>query len=244
MVKEKRHGGDLIAHALKNEGIDLVFALSGGHINPIFDGCLSEGIRIIDTRHEQGAVHMAEGWARFTGRPGVAVVTAGPGVVNALPGIAVASQSAVPLVVLAGRSSMALRDLGSMQDIDQLELVRPLVKWARSVYQVERLPEYVATAFRQAVTGRPGPVFLEVPIDIINETVGKGGARFPTYYCSRMRPQACPEAVAEAVKLLAESERPLILAGSGVWWSGAATEMMVLAETAGIPVYTRTMARG
>lgn len=241
---EKRHGGDLIARALKNEGVELVFALSGGHINSIFDGCLSEGIRIIDTRHEQGALHMAEGWARFTGRPGVAVVTAGPGVVNALPGIAVAAQSAAPVVILAGRSSLAKRDLGSMQDIDQLELVRPLVKWARSAYQVERLPEYVAAAFRQAITGRPGPVFLEAPIDVINETVAVGRVRFPDRYYTRMRPHACPETIREAAALLAGAQRPIILAGSGVWWSGAAAELTALAEAAGIPVYTRTMARG
>ncbi|HSW36673.1 MAG TPA: thiamine pyrophosphate-binding protein [Candidatus Limnocylindrales bacterium] len=244
MERKKRHGGDLIVRALKNEGVELIFALSGGHINPIFDGCLSQGLRIIDTRHEQGALHMAEGWARFTGKPGVAVVTAGPGVVNALPGIAVASQSAAPVVVIAGRSSMARRDLGSMQDVDQLALVRPLVKWARSVYQVERLPEYVATAFRQAVTGRPGPVFLEVPIDIINQEPASGTVRYPTNYCSHLRPQACPEGIKAAAELLAKAERPVILAGSGVWWSGAAAELQAFVEATGIPVYTRTMARG
>lgn len=244
MEKNKWHGGDLIARALKKEGVELIFALSGGHINPIFDGCLTEGIRIIDTRHEQGALHMAEGWARFTGRPGVAVVTAGPGVLNALPGIGVASQSAAPVVVIAGRSSLAQRDLGSMQDIDQLELVRPLVKWARSVYQVERLPEYVAAAFRHAVTGRPGPAFLEVPIDIINQEADKSGVIFPTRYYTLMRPHAAGEAVQEAASLLARAERPVILAGGGVWWSGAAAELTAFAEQTGIPVYTRTMARG
>jgi len=244
-MAQRLHGGNLVAKMLKNEGVQNIFSLSGGHINPIYDGCLTEGIRIIDTRHEQAAVHMAEGWARFTGLPGVAVVTAGPGVVNALPGIAVASQSAVPLVVIAGRSSLAMRDLGSMQDIDQLELVRPLVKWARSVYQVERLPEYVATAFRQAKTGRPGPVFLEVPIDIIKQEVDQGtNVRYPKYYCPQTRLYACENEVQEAAKLLSKAERPVILAGSGVWWSGASAELVAFAEKTSIPVYTRTMARG
>jgi len=244
MDQRKSHGGDLIVRALKNEGVKFLFALSGGHINPIFDACLSQDLRIIDTRHEQGALHMAEGWARFTGKPGVAVVTAGPGVVNALPGIAVASQSAAPVVVIAGRSSLARRDLGAMQDLDQLELVRPLVKWARSAYQVERLPEYVATAFRQAVTGRPGPVFLEVPIDIINQEPVLGTVRYPKHYCPHLRPQACPEGIREAAKLLAGAERPVIVAGSGIWWSGASGELRSFVEATGIPAYTRTMARG
>lgn len=245
MMTKQLHGGDLIAGMLKREGVQLIFTLSGGHIFPIYDGCITEGIRVIDTRHEQAAVHMAEGWARFTGRPGVVAVTAGPGVMNALPAIAVAAQSAAPLVVIAGRSSLALRDLGSMQDMDQLELVRPMVKWARSVYQVERLPEYVATAFRQAKMGRPGPVFLEVPIDIIKQNVGEGAkVRYPTNYCSQNRPFACEGAIKEAADLLGGAERPVIIAGSGVWWSGASDELVAFVEKTSIPVYTRTMARG
>lgn len=244
-MTKQLHGGDLIAGMLKREGVQLIFSLSGGHIFPIYDGCITEGIRVIDTRHEQAAVHMAEGWARFTGKPGVAVVTAGPGLVNALPAIAVAAQSAVPLVVIAGRSSLAMRDLGSMQDMDQIELVRPLTKWARSVYQVERLPEYVATAFRQARTGRPGPVFLEVPIDIIKQQVGEGvKVRYPTYYCPENRFSACENAVEEAAGLLSEAAQPVIVAGSGVWWSGASDELTAFAEKTNIPVYTRYMARG
>ena len=237
-------GGDLVARALKNEGVELIFSLSGGHINPIYNGCLVEKIRIIDTRHEQAAVHMAEGWARYTGRPGVAVVTAGPGVVNALPGMAVAAQSGVPLVLIGGRSSLARRDIGAMQDIDQLALLRPLTKWARQVYQVERIPEYVAAAFRQAVTGRPGPVFLEIPVDIMHEKIAPERVRFPERYYSRRRPCAQEKDIAEAAALLAAAKKPLILAGSGVFWSGASEELTGFAQTLGIPVYTRNMGRG
>jgi acetolactate synthase I/II/III large subunit len=113
-MEKRLHGGNLVAKMLKKEGVELIFSLCGGHIFPIYDGCITEGIRVVDTRHEQAAVHMAEGWARFTGKPGVAVVTAGPGLVNALPALAVAAQSAAPLVLIAGRSSLAMRDLGSM----------------------------------------------------------------------------------------------------------------------------------
>lgn len=245
MTQENEYlGGALVARALKNEGVKNIFSLSGGHINPVYSGCLAEGIRIVDTRHEQAAVHMAEGWARYTGRPGVAVVTAGPGVVNALPGMAVAAQSGVPLVLIGGRSSLARRDIGAMQDIDQLALLRPLTKWARQVYQVERIPEYVAAAFRQALSGRPGPVFLEIPVDIMHETVAPGLVRFPEQYYSRRRPCAEEKDIKEAAALLAAAKRPLILAGSGVFWSDASAALIEFAESLQIPVYTRNQARG
>lgn len=237
-------GGGLVARALRNEGVKKIFSLSGGHINPVYDGCLTEGIEIIDTHHEQAAVHMAEGWARYTGQPGVAVVTAGPGVANALPGMAVAAQSGVPLVLIGARSSLARRDIGSMQDVDQLELLRPLTKWARQVYQVERIPEYVATAFRQALSGRPGPVFLEIPVDIMGESTELDSVRFPSSYYCKARPCAADLEINAAAELLASAERPLILAGSGVFWSDAASELTDFAETYGIPVYTRNMGRG
>ncbi|MFO7952523.1 MAG: thiamine pyrophosphate-binding protein [Bacillota bacterium] len=237
-------GGGLVAKALKNEGVEHIFSLSGGHINAVFDGCVTENINIVDAHHEQAAVHMAEGWARYTGRPGVAVVTAGPGVVNALPGMAVASQSGVPLVLIGGRSSLARRDIGAMQDIDQLELMRPLTKWARQVYQAERIPEYIATAFRQAVSGRPGPVFLEIPVDIMNQKTCVEQVRFPSSYYCTSRPCAEEKDIKKAAEMLAAAERPVILAGSGVFWSGAAAELEGFAESAGIPVYTRNMGRG
>jgi len=109
---------------------------------------------------------MAEGWARYTGRPAVAVVTAGPGVVNSFPGVAIAHQTRAPVVVIGGRSSIAHRDLGTMQDVDQVEIMRPVTKWARTVLRIDRIPDYLSTAFRQAVSGRPGPVFLDIPDNV------------------------------------------------------------------------------
>ncbi|OPL12321.1 MAG: hypothetical protein AVO34_07370 [Firmicutes bacterium ML8_F2] len=242
--EQKLLGGDLVAEMLKREGVELIFSLSGGHINPIYNGCRNRDIRIIDTRHEQAAVHMAEGWARYTGKPGVAAVTAGPGVVNALPGMAVASQSGVPLVLIGGRSSLARRDIGAMQDIDQVELMRPLTKWARQVYQAERIPEYVAAAFRQAVSGRPGPVFLEIPVDLVGEDVSGTKVRYPSAYYCESRPCADSKDITLAATMLREAEHPVILAGSGAFWSGAAAELRQFAESTGIPVYTRNMGRG
>jgi len=209
----------------------------------IFDGLLTEGIRLIDTRHEEAAVMMAEGWARYTGWPGVAVVTAGPGVVNSFPGVAIAHQTRAPVVVIAGRSSLARRDLGAMQDVDQVEIMRPVTKWARTVLRTERIPDYLSTAFRQAVSGRPGPVFLDIPDDVgcgeiavenlsprihsatIQET-SAGKAELPETpedYRSTGRPGADWDEVRRAAKLIAEARRPVIVAGSGVWWSSPST---------------------
>ena len=242
--KEIWRGGELVLWGLKEEKVDCIFGLSGGHIGDIFDACIDYGVKIIDTRHEQAAVHMAEGWARFTGRPGVAVVTAGPGVVNCFPGVAVAMQSGSPLIVIAGRSSVERRDLGSMQDMDQVEVMRPVTKWARSVYQADRIPEYVSSAFRQAMSGRPGPVFLEIPVDVIDREVRNEEITWPHDYRTEYGPSANPDAIDKAVELLTHAKRPLIIAGSGAWWSGAADELRSFVEATQMPVYTRGMSRG
>jgi acetolactate synthase I/II/III large subunit len=242
--KKTWRGGELVLWGLKQEGVDCLFGLSGGHIAGIFDASIDCGMRLIDTRHEQAAVNMAEGWARFTGKPGVAVVTAGPGVVNAFPGVAVAMQSGSPLVVIAGRSSLERRDLGAMQDMDQVEIMRPVTKWARSVYQTSRISEYISTAFRQAVSGRPGPVFLEIPVDVMDGEAEEENVSWPQDYRTKYRPSANPDAVSMAADLLKNAKRPLVVAGGGTWWSGAVKELRSFVEATGIPVYTRSAARG
>lgn len=229
---------------LKREGVRNLFALSGGHIDAIFDACIDEGIRIIDARHEQAAVHMADGWARLTGEPGVAAVTAGPGVVDAVPGVAVAHQGGVPVVLLGGRSSIEGIEQGRLQDMGQVELLRPITKWAKTVFDTKRIPEYVGAALRHACSGRPGPVFLEIPVDVITREVDEAEAPVPERYRTRARPQGDPAAIREAIALLSAAQRPVIVAGSGAWWSGAGEEIVRLAEVTGIPVLTRNMARG
>ncbi|MDP2953954.1 MAG: thiamine pyrophosphate-binding protein, partial [Chloroflexota bacterium] len=149
----KTDGGDLVARSLRQEGARHIFALSGDNIQAIFDACLDEDIRIIDTRHEQAAVHMADGWARVTGEPGVAVVTAGPGVVDAVPGMATAYQAASPLVLVAGRVPFRDFESGFGFDFDQVGLMRPVTKWAATCYEAARIPEYINTAFRHARSG-------------------------------------------------------------------------------------------
>src|SRR5260370_16101000 len=161
------HGGWLVAKMLKREGVEVVFTLSGGHVAGIYDGCLREGIRVVDTRHEQAAVHAAEGWARVTRKPGVALLTAGPGVTDGITGVANAYLAGSPVLVIGGAAPQGLWDRGALQEMGQLELLRPITKWARSVHETSRLGEYTAMAFRQMLSGKPGPAFLEMPMDIL-----------------------------------------------------------------------------
>ncbi len=240
----ERTGGQLVVKALQQEGVRVLFTLAGGHLFPIYDACLDAGIRIVDTRHEQAAGHMAEGWSLFAGEMGVCAVTAGPGLTDAVTAIANAFQSNSPMLVLAGRSALSENDRGSLQDIDQLSLVKPITKWARICHQSHRIPEYVAMAYRHALSGRPGPVYLELPMDVLFAKVDEAQVRWPERYRSTARPTAEPALLEEAAALLAEAERPVVLAGSGCLWSGAAAALKGFAERTGIPVVTRTGGRG
>ena len=159
-MDQPRHGGHLAAAALKREGVEHLFTLSGGHIAPIYDGCVAEGIRIVDFRHEQAAAHAADGWARVTGRPGVAAVTAGPGVTDSVTGIANGMYANSPMVVLGGKSPLGELERGSLQEMDHVALVRSITKWARTCWETGRIADYLTEAFRHATAGRMGPVFL------------------------------------------------------------------------------------
>ena len=232
------NGGSLVAKMLKQEGVEYVFGLSGGHIDPIFQGCLDEGIRVIDTRHEQAAVFMADGWARVTGKPGVAVVTAGPGVTNAISGLWTAQATGSPIVVFGGRSPLGEFEQGSMQDMDSLSLVRTVTKWARAGYETKRIAEYVSMAFRHALSGRPGPVYLEFPDDVLAAKVDEAEVVLPRNYRTAARSQGDPDLVKAAVELLLRAEKPIIIAGGGVWWSQAAKELLEFIELTKIPLFS------
>jgi acetolactate synthase-1/2/3 large subunit len=161
------HGGDLIASVLQAQGTRFLFTLCGGHISPILVGCKQRGIRVIDTRHEATAVFAADAVARLTGRPGVAAVTAGPGLTNTLTAVKNAQIAQSPVVLLGGAAATALKGRGALQDIDQMALLRPHVKWAAAARRVAELPALLEQAFREAGRGVPGPVFLECPIDLL-----------------------------------------------------------------------------
>lgn len=240
----KIDGGEMVVRMLEREGVENVFALIGGHIDPIFQACHDHGIRIIDTRHEQAAGHMADAWARTTGRPGVAVVTAGPGVTDIVTAVANAYMDCVPMLVVGGRHALAEDELLPLQELHGLPIMQSITKWSRLVRDPERIPEYVSMAFRHATTGRPGPVFLEIPEDVLAARVEEEKVRFPETY----RPEAAPappaEAVEKALTILSEAERPVILAGRGVWFSGGTDELREFAELSGIPVCANGMTRG
>ena len=233
-------GGRIVAAWLKAQGVDKVFALSGEHILPVFDGCAEEGIDVIATRHEQGAVLAAEAYARVTGRPGVAFVTAGPGVTNAVTGLAVANTSGSPVFLMSGRTSTKKRLTGTFQDVDGRAITEPVTKWTDTVFDTERIPVYLEWGWRRMVGGRPGAVFLELPHDVL-----KGDAEVPVAPLKFAEPPgASPDALAAALKMLGEAERPMVIAGGGAFWSGAADALRAFAERTMIPVATLNAARG
>jgi acetolactate synthase-1/2/3 large subunit len=233
-------GGELVAKALAAASVRQVFTLVGGHTTPIVDACARIGLGIVDVRHEEAAAHMAHAWARTTGEPGIALVTAGPGVTNTVTGVAHAWSGGAPLVVLAGRAPLGQADRGALHEMDQVALMRPITKWAATVFETARLPEYVARAVAESRSGRPGPVFLELPSDVL-----RGSAEAEVVAPSPVpRPAGDPAAIGEAARLLSRAERPLVVAGSGVFWSGAADELLALVEHLGAPVIVSHAARG
>lgn len=241
------HGGWLVAKILKREGVEVVFTLSGGHIAAIYDGCLREGIRVVDTRHEQAAVHAAEGWAKCTRTPGVALLTAGPGVTDGVTGVANAYLAGSPVLVIGGAAPLGLWDRGALQEMNQIDLLRPITKWARTVHETSRLGEYTAAAFRQMMSGKPGPVFLEMPMDILNnfadtDTLFDPGE--PANYRFGGRTAPDPELVLKAAELLEKAQRPVIMAGTAVWWCDAAEPLRQLAERLQAPVFLNGAGRG
>lgn len=242
---EGEHGGVLAARALAGAGIRTVFALPGGHILPLFEGARREGLRIIDTRHEEAAVMAALGWALATGEPGVAAVTAGPGVTNAVPGLAEANACGAPVVLLAGKTAVRQHNRGAVQDLDQVRLVRSVTKWQSTCFRPERIPQYVGEAVHRARSGAPGPAFLEIPQDVFAERVSPSPSLFPAGFPAEApRPGPGQEEVERAVALLEAAERPVVLAGGGAWWSGAGEALAAFCERTGIPVTTTSSARG
>src|SRR5712692_3694491 len=157
------NGGHLVARTLKQAGVGHIFTLCGGHILPIYDGCVTEDIRVVDMRHEQACAHAADAYARLTRHIGVAVVTAGPGVTDAVTGVANAFSARSPMLLIGGAAPLGLRGLGSLQEVEQVDLLRPITKGAGTVSDTRQIPEVLTTAIRTALTGRPGPVFVEIP---------------------------------------------------------------------------------
>ena len=237
------HGGQIVARALKNEGVDTLFTLTGGHIVPILDGCLTEGIKIVDVRHEQTAAHAAEAYTRLTGKLGVAAVTAGPGVTDTITGVATAFYANTPMLVIGGRHLIRQELKGGLQEMDHTRLFGSITKWAATAWQVDRLADYVATAARHAFDGRGGPVFLDIPMDVQFDMVEESAVKMPVAYRQSFGFGADPTSVDSILDALSKGKRRMIFAGAGAR-PGGENRLTELAELLQAPTYVNSRARG
>jgi acetolactate synthase-1/2/3 large subunit len=237
-------GAQLLVRMLKAEGVRHLFTLSGLHIAPIYAACVEEGIAIVDTRHEQAAAHAADATARLTRGVGVCAVTAGPGVTDALTGIANAYAANSPVLLLGGAAPSFNAGKGSLQEMEQVDLFTRITKWSDRIPSPDRVPTYMAKAFRTMLSGRPGPVFLELPWDVLSNGVDEAECPLATGYRTRARQPGDPQLVDRAAALLASAERPVVIAGSSIHWDDAAAQLSELAERLGAPVYLNGAGRG
>jgi acetolactate synthase-1/2/3 large subunit len=240
------NAGHLIARRLRASGIDTIFTLSGGHLFSIYDGCQAENVRLIDTRHEQTAAFAAEGWSKVTRVPGVAALTAGPGVTNGMSAMAAAAQNQSPLVVLGGRAPASRWGQGSLQEIDHLPFVAPLTRFAATAQSPDAVGPLIDDALRAAAgaDGQPtGVSFVDFPMDHVFGEAHDDG-RPGALAGSSTVPAPDASAVDAAVALLSGAQRPVIMAGTNVWWGHAETALLRLAERLRIPVLMNGMARG
>jgi len=242
-ANEAFHAGRLIARRLKASGIDTVFTLSGGHLFSIYDGCRSEGIRLIDARHEQTAAVAAEGWSKVTRQPGVAALTAGPGVTNGMSAMAAAQQNSSPLLVLGGRAPAQRWGMGSLQEIDHVPFVAPLTRFAATAPSAEAVSGLIDQALQATVGAPSGVAFVDFPMDHVFSVASDDG-RPGALTDLPAAPLADGGALDRAAGLLAAARRPVIMAGTNVWWGHAEAALLRLAERRQIPVLMNGMARG
>jgi thiamine pyrophosphate-dependent acetolactate synthase large subunit-like protein len=234
------HGGRLVAKRLKAHGVTKLFTLSGGHLFSIYDGCREEGIDLVDVRHESAAAFAAEGWAKVTRQPGVAALTAGPGVTNGMSAVASAQQNRSPMLVLGGRAPAMRWGQGSLQELDHVPFMRPLTKFAATPETTAEIPALVDEALTAAVTAHSGPAFVDFPMDLVFSEAPEPD-----------EPDPLPDAaagpvpdVARAAALLREAERPVIMAGTNLYWGHGEQALLALAQELGIPVFLNGLARG
>ncbi len=237
------HAGQLIARRLRANGIDTMFTLSGGHLFSLYDGCRSEGVRLIDTRHEQTAAFAAEGWAKVTRVPGVAALTAGPGVTNGMSAIGAAQQNQSPMLVLGGRAPAARWGMGSLQEIDHVPFVAPLTRYAATAPAPDAVAAMVDEALLATVSAPSGVAFIDFPMDVVFGTAADAGGP-GALTVARAPATAEPDQLQRAVDLLAAARRPVIMAGTNVWWGRAEEQLLALAQSRRIPVLMNGMARG
>ena len=238
-------GSQLIGRALKLEGVHNVFALAGDHTLPVMDTMFDMDFRFVDVRHEQAAVHMADAWGRITGQPGVTLFTT-PGMANSIPGLANAMHGGSPVVNISGSAAASQLGRGAMQEIEQTAMAAPVTKGSWLVPDARRIPDYLARAFRTAMTGRRGPVHLTIPIDVQEQTVDESEVAFfsAEQYRAEEQASASPEAIREIVRILQQAQRPMIVAGGPAADSNAGEPLVQLLDVTGLPLLTEEHATG
>ncbi len=237
------HGGRLIARRLRAHGVRVLFTLSGGHLFSIYDGCRAEGIDLIDVRHEQSAAFAAEGWAKVTREIGVCALTAGPGVTNGMSAIASAAQNHSPMLVLGGRAPMFRWGQGSLQELDHVPFVRPLVKLAATADATSEIPSLIDEAMSAAIAPHSGHTFLDFPLDRVFSEAPDAGppSALPEPWTGA---GAAADAIERAAALLRDAERPVVMAGTGLYWGHGEDALARLIEELRIPVFVNGLARG
>ena len=239
-------GSQILARTLRRLDLDTMFYLMGGPMLAAESACIEEGIRSIDVRHEQAAAMMAHAYGRVLNTLGVCMAASGPATMNLVTGVSNAWADAAPLLAIGGASPVSQFDKGAFQEMDQLSVFKPITKWAERIYDARRIPEIVALAVRQALDGPPGPVYLDLPGDVLYREVDEDSIRYPdpAQVMTRHRPAGDPAQVEAAIALLEKAERPIIVSGSGVLWSGASEKLRQWVDATGIPFYTTPQGRG
>ena len=237
-------GGYLVSKALYDLGVRDIFTLGGGHINPVYRACTDLGIRLVDTHHEQGAAMAADAYGRLSRSPGICLVTAGPGLTNALTGVAGSYLANSPMMLISGRSGIEENDRMSLQEIGQEAIVRPVAKWARTVYETGRLEEYVSAAYGAAISARPGPAYLGMSYEVLYPSCDEKDASPPRAPIPDTDCEPPERKVSEFFRLLAGAKRPVVVVGSGGWYSGAERSIAEFTQRLRAPFFTLNMGRG
>jgi acetolactate synthase-1/2/3 large subunit len=239
-------GGHLVAKALKAEGVDTIFTLCGGHIIDIYDGCVDEGIKVVDVRHEQVAAHAADGYARISGKPGCAVVTAGPGTTDAITGVANAFRAESPMLLIGGQGALNQHKMGSLQDLPHVDMMTPITKFAATVPHTARVADMVSMAFRECYNGAPGPSFLEIPRDVLDGSVPVAEATVPEagHYRASTKSVGDPASIEALADVLVKAKKPCVLLGSQVWSARGTEAAVEFCRKLNIPAFMNGAGRG
>lgn len=237
-------GATIVAKALKAQGVEYVFGIVGIPVTTIATACQKEGIKFVGVRHEQAAAYAAQAISYLTGKIGVALVVSGPGMTNALTAFGNAWSNCWPMLLIAGASDLAQAGMGAFQEAPQVDIARPIAKWAQQETVIERLPQTIEAAIRTAMYGRPGPAYLDLPADVILGEVDEEKVSYPPHYPDPPRPMADPAAVQDALAALKSAERPLVIVGKGAAWSHAEKEVQEFVDKTQLPYLASPMGKG